>query len=155
MKKNKTIQLSGQVLIDASAVNVWNVVKQFGNIAAYHPMVKASHAINDEVALGARRYCQLLPTGVMEEEVVEWEEGRKIVAEVTGGKMLPPCHFMNGILELKPQQNRTQVTFTFSYQMKYGWLGNLMNRFMIEPQFKKAPVKYVNGLKHYLESGFN
>ncbi len=144
-------QLEGTVTILAEKLTVWNVVKDFGNIADFHPMINKSYLLNDVNGCGARRYCQLLPAGVMEEEVIQWEEGSLIEAKVTGGKMLPPCHFMIGKLILLGSGKETQVTFTFSYKMKYGVLGNLLNALFIKPQFKKAPVKYVNGLKNYVE----
>ncbi len=150
-KKNRATQLTASTIINASKENVWNVLKEFGNIAAFHPLVKYSVNTNETTGLGARRHCDLLPMGAMEEEITAWEEGVSFTADVVGGKMLPPCHFMTGQLELEKSGNQTKVNFTLSYQMKYGVLGRIMNAIMIKPQFKKAPHQYVNGLKNYIE----
>lgn len=152
MKKNTVNQLSGEAYINSSKDKVWKTVSDFGNIAAFHPLVKSSHRTNTRLGKGARRYCELLPMGAMEEEVVDWVEGRAISAKVVGGKMLPPCRNMTGKLELTEQESGTLATFTFSYQMKYGALGRLMNLLFIKPQFKQAPIKYVQGLKSYTEA---
>ncbi|MEM9329523.1 MAG: SRPBCC family protein [Bacteroidota bacterium] len=151
MKKTKITQVQGEALVHANQTDIWEVVKHFGNISDFHPLVKRSYATNQVQGVGATRHCQLIPVGVMEEEVTKWQEGSGMTAKVIGGKMLPPCHFMHGKLELTPVPNGTLARFTFSYQMKYGILGQLMNHLFIKPQFKSAPIKYANGLKNYVE----
>ncbi len=151
MENSPVTKVEGTATVDASQTDIWNVVKQFGNIADYHPLVKQSHATNQVEGIGAMRYCRLIPAGVMEEEITEWEEGTSITAKVIAGKMLPPCHFMIGRLVITPNGRTTQVKFTFTYQMKFGVFGQVLNQFFIKPQFKSAPVKYVNGLKAYVE----
>ncbi|MTI38831.1 SRPBCC family protein [Fulvivirga lutimaris] len=152
MKKDSSTQLKASVIINAPQELVWKVVRNFGKISDFHPLVKSSKSINEKEGLGAKRYCELLPMGAMEEEVVQWTDGVSFTAEVIGGKMLPPCHYMKGMLELESRGSQTRVTFTFNYLMKLGLIGRLMNAIIIKPQFKKAPPKYVNGLKNYIES---
>ncbi len=144
--------LKASVEIEAPINQVWEVVKDYGNIYQFHPMVKYSRSTNDKEGLGAKRLCKLSPMGEMEEEITMWEEGRSFTSEVYGGKMLPPTRMMKGTLELEAKGNRTIATFQFCYQMRFGMIGRLMDVIMIRPQFKKAPSKYMAGLKHYIES---
>ena len=145
--------ITAQVQINAPKSQVWDTLKVIGDIEKFHPLVKSSHARTTfQSGLGARRHCALLPMGQMEEEAVEWEEGKKIVMEVIGGKFLPPYEFMQGKIELSGASGVSNVTFTFSYKLKFGILGRMMDVIMIRPQFKKAPPQYVSGLKEYLEA---
>ncbi|KJD31196.1 hypothetical protein PW52_16775 [Tamlana sedimentorum] len=151
-EKGVTI-ITSEVEINASREKVWKVLSLIGEIEKFHPLVKKSEAISHiKSGLGAKRHCELLPMGQMEEEVVEWREGKSFVLEVVGGKMLPPYRFMKGRIDLVELDEKTKVTFLFSYQLKYGILGRMMNALVIRPQFKKAPPKYVNGLKEYVET---
>lgn len=144
--------LRAEVVINTTKDQVWQELKEIGSIQNFHPLIKKSYTTTEvKSGLGARRTCELLPMGQMLEEVVEWNEGSSFTMEVIGGKMLPPYRFMRGQIELTETKDCTNVCFTFSYQLKFGILGRLMNLLMIKPQFKKAPPKYVQGLKSYIE----
>lgn len=148
--------ISVSLIIGAPKDKVWNALKFVGEIDKFHPMVKKSYPISDKKSgLDTIRHCDLLPMGQMKEKVVEWKEGKSITLEVVGGKMLPPYLFMKGKVDLEELGEKTKVEFTFSYQLKYGLLGRLMNALLIKPQFRKAPPKYVSGLKAYVESQNN
>ena len=145
-------QIAASTFINTSAEKVWAVLKFPGRVKEFHPLIKDSYMISDqENGLGARRHCDLVPMGELEEVISEWNEGESITLEVIGGKMLPPYKFMRGHFQLAPDGAGTRVTFTFSYELKYGKLGRLMDILLIRPQFKKAPPKYVTGLKSYVE----
>ena len=143
--------LSGSVIINAPREEVWDTVKYIEDIADFHPLVNESRLTNSLEGVGAKRYCALKPMGAMEEQVTEWCEGEGFTMQVVGGKMLPPYDFMIGKLVLESLENRTQATFTFSYRLKFGLLGRMMNKLLVKPQFRGAPVKYVKGLKAYVE----
>lgn len=152
MEKGVTI-ITSEIEINASKEKVWQALRLIGEIEKFHPLVKKSSAItNIKSGIGAKRHCELFPMGQMVEEVVKWDEGSSFILQVIGGKMLPPYRFMKGKVDLIELEEKTKVTFLFSYQLKYGILGRLMNTLLIRPQFKKAPPKYVAGLKEYVES---
>ena len=144
--------LSSEIEIRAPKLKVWEVLSDVGGIEKFHPLVKKSKTLTiKKDGLGAKRYCELLPMGVMEEQVVEWQEGQSFVMKVVGGKMLPPHKFMEGIIELEEKQEHTLVRFSFRYELKYGLFGRLMDALLIKSQFRKAPPQYVQGLKNYIE----
>ena len=148
-----TTHLKATTIIHVPSDLVWQVLTEYGNISAFHPMVKKSFSTNSKIGLGATRHCDLQPMGEMEEEITAWEEGRLLVSEVKGGKLLPPYRFMRGKTVVESLGGETRVSFTFSYLLKFGLIGRVMNKFMIKPQFSKAPPQYLQGLKKYLESG--
>ena len=146
------IQITAFVVIKASQEEVWEILKFPGKIDTFHPLVKSSYTIGEsQTGLGVKRRCELSPMGVMEEKVIEWEEGKSFTAEVQGGKMLPPYRFMRGQIKLESSGKFTKATFAFTYQLKFGWLGRIMDQLLVRPQFKKAPPQYVSGLKNYAE----
>lgn len=138
--------------IYASKKQVWDVLKLPGNIAVFHPLIKKSFMTTTaENGIQAKRHCDLLPMGAMDEVITEWIEGQAFTMEVIGGKMLPPHHFMKGRLSMRAMEKHTEVSFQLSYRLKFGVIGRLMDRLLIRPQFKHAPTKYVQGLKEYVE----
>lgn len=144
--------ITSEIGISSPKEKVWDALKAIGEIEKFHPLVKKSNCTTSiEGGLGAKRHCELLPMGQMEEEVTEWKEGKSFTLEVIGGKMLPPYRFMKGKIDLEEVGGKTRVTFSFSYQLKYGILGRFIDIVMIRPQFKKAPPQYVSGLKKYVE----
>ena len=159
MEKSNTMTKRGITTITASTqINlpknkVWEVLQYPGEIAQFHPMIKSSKMLSEKSkGKGSVRHCQLLPMGVMIEKITEWEEGSTFTTEVTGGKMLPPYHFMKGKIEISDQLNSTLAKFIFYYHLKFGLFGRLMDEILVKPQFKKAPTKYLEGLKQFTEN---
>lgn len=151
-EKRATV-ITAQTEINAEKDKVWSVLKSIGEIKNFHPLIKNSYSTTPQQnGLGAKRICELIPMGQMEEEAVAWNEGQSFIMQVVGGKMLPPYHFMKGEINLVEQNGKTNVSFSFSYRLKFGVVGQIMNALVIKPQFKNAPPKYVNGLKEYVES---
>ena len=154
--KNRITTITASTEIKHSTEKVWEVLMLPGEIEKFHPLIRKSAMTTEkQKGVGARRYCELLPMGVMNEVITDWQEGRSFTTEVIGGKMLPPYRFMRGTIKVEGHGQVSHVTFTFSYQLKYGVLGSIMNTLMIRPQFKKAPSKYVGGLKAFVESRAN
>lgn len=144
-------QLIGSIAISAAKNDVWEVVKTIGDIENFHPLIKRSYATNDRTGVGATRHCDLKPMGAMDEEVIQWEDGSGFTAKVIGGKMLPPFELMVGELCLENMEGGTRATFTFTYKLKFGVFGNILNVLLVKPQFRSAPNKYVEGLKSFVE----
>lgn len=135
---------------------VWEFLRLPGKIQDFHPLIKQSSMIGSEqYGIGATRQCDLLPMGQMNERIIDWDEGSAFTTEVIGGKMLPPYKFMKGRVNLSEKGDTTDVSFSFSYQIKFGFLGQWMDFLFIRPQFKNAPVKYVMGLREYAEQHVN
>lgn len=142
------------IIIHRSRQEVWRAVSHPGNIAAFHPLIKHSEAIDGQATGdGAERVCQLVPMGEMVEQATDWKEGFGYTMTVAGGKMMPPTHVMRGELRLMDHGEACKVSFDLHYRLKGGVVGKLMDALMIRPQFVKAPPQYVIGLKHFVENG--
>ena len=151
-KQAYTTQLEATILIDAARPMVWAVVREIGDIARFHPLLRDSCRLNETEGIGAQRHCKMKPMGEMEEKVIDWREENGFTTKVVGGKMLPPCDFMYGDLRLEAVGQKTRVSFGLIYRIKYGILGHILDSLFFKPQFRSAPRKYVEGLKEYLET---
>ena len=150
--ENGTTTIKATCNIDATPSKVWETLEKPGDIKKFHPLIKESFMLSQrESGVGAKRHCDLKPMGAMDELITEWSDGISFKTKLIGGKMLPPLSFMEGEVELENVNTQTQVSFTISYKLKYGIAGRIMDTIMVRPQFKGAPMKYVRGLKNYIE----
>ncbi|MEO1049920.1 MAG: SRPBCC family protein [Bacteroidota bacterium] len=152
--KQGVTTLQASLIIDAPIAQVWAALKYPGDIKNFHPLVRDSSTMTPQVSgVGCTRHCILLPMGEMVERITAWKEMESFKVEVIDGKMLPPHHFMRGEVALQTLSDiKTRVNFTFVYQLKFGWLGRIMDALLIRPNFKKAPAKYVDGLAEYVSN---
>ncbi len=144
-----------EIWIDAPKRRVWEILADFGNTYLYSPSIPKSYTINgNPTGLGAERHCDLNIAGAwVEERIVEWDEGQMMSIQIYDGKKTPPWKNASGTFYVSERGNGTQVRFEFAYEMKYGPVGALMDRFLVQPQFGKAIGGVLAGLKHYTEKG--
>lgn len=153
-------QVNASTDINAPKEKVWAILADFGNIAAFAPNLRSSHSTSAENSgVGATRHCDLAPMGAVEERVLEWTEGSEMsemLVAIYSGERMPPLDFDHTTAHLSVEAlsaNRSRVTMTFSYRVKGGPLGALMNQFTIKSQFRKVIPNVLKGLKHYAEHG--
>ncbi len=144
------------ICIKASKDKVWELLADFGNIVKFNPGLRNSYSTSSQKGgLGASRHCDLLPMGSVEERITEWEDGEKMLIQIFDGKGIPPLDFDNtkAYFTLQEEGTDTIVNMDFSYRLRYGFIGELMNNMMVKPQFKKALPGILKGLKYYAENG--
>ena len=125
---------SVSTLIDASASEVWNVLADIGNIAQWHPGVKASQLISNKEGLGASRHCDLGGNNYLDEQVVTWKPEQHLTFRITKTNlpMTADIHFL-----LTPTPRGTQVEVKPVYQVNHGLLGLLLDMFYISEELPK------------------
>ncbi len=152
LAENGVTTISYQTEIHANRNQVWNTLKHPDKICEFHPLIKKSYMTSQlSPGRGAERRCHLIPMGVMQEKITDWDEGIGFTTEVVGGQMLPPYTFMKGRVELEDNSTHTLASFTFTYKLKFGFMGRIIDKVIIRPQFKNAPYEYITGLKKYVE----
>ena len=63
--------------INAPVASVWEVLADIGSIADWNPGVVRLYVTGDRAGeVGAARHCDLGGKNYLDEEVVEWDEGR-------------------------------------------------------------------------------
>jgi len=69
---------------------LWEVIADFPNIADWNSGVKTSASTSsDERGVGATRHCDLSPAGSLEERILEWEEGSRVLVAVEQSAKAP------------------------------------------------------------------
>ena len=142
------------VRINAPKSKVWAILADLAAVKDYNPSVtEAYYTSTQREGVGASRHCDLRQ-GEVDERITAWQEGESYTIEIYDGKPLPPSKEpVQATIELTAAGSETLVQMTMSYEMKYGVVGNLMNRTMMEPQFTKLLDRLMGGLKHFAETG--
>ncbi len=140
------------ITISASPEQVWAVLADIGNIAEWNPGVEHSQQTSTgDVAVGATRRCELGGKNYLDEEVVLFEPYRRMTICVTDSNLPFESAYIRFMLE--PSGEHTMVSVSPDYQLKYGWLGQLLDKLMVRTQYRKGMQGLLQGLKTYVETG--
>jgi uncharacterized protein YndB with AHSA1/START domain len=133
--------------IGASPSEVWAVLADFPNIADWNGGVTASHSTSDAAAgVGARRHCDLAPMGALEETVLEWDDGRKMVISIDSAKKLPIKQArMTFLVDDADDGNGTDFTLHYEYAANGGPLARLVGK-GLHGQLRKGFGGFVDDL---------
>lgn len=135
--------------IDASAERVWDALADVGAIADWNPGLVGSHATNDANGLGATRFCDIDGKQNLDEEVVRFEPLRAITFRITRSTL--PFHSADIRFTLKEQSERTVVSVSPIYELKYGFVGHLLDRAFVSATYKRGMRDLLTGLKIRVE----
>ncbi|MBN4049460.1 SRPBCC family protein [bacterium AH-315-N03] len=146
-------QLSRTATVRAPLARVWETIADVGTIAEWHPGVERSPVLSaDRTGLGAIRRVELYDGTSAVEEVTSLDEGRSITLSMSDFTM--PLSRGAATFEVEADgDDRTLVTMTMDYEMKYGPLGWLMNAVMLRPIMGKILASVLSGLDHHLVTG--
>lgn len=138
-------------IIHAPREEVWAVLADIGSIHSWNPGVEHSHTTTEkDSGLGASRHCDLGGRNYLEEEVVEYEQGEKLTMRVTDSN-LPFAH-ANIRFFLEPEETSTRVILQPDYELKFGLVGELMDRLFVRRSYEKGMQALLRGLKRHVES---
>jgi hypothetical protein len=133
--------------MDASPDKIWAVLADFPNIADWNGGVSRSYSTSDATTgVGAKRHCDLAPMGALEETVTGWDEGKRMEISIDSAARLPIAHGL-ATITLSGADAATDVSVEYSYKPKFGFLGNLMGRFMLDGQFTKGFTGFLKDLE--------
>ena len=146
-------QLKSEIRINAPKEKVWEILADFGGVAAYNLNLRSAHSTSEaNGGVGATRHCDLLPMGSIEERIVDWTEGQGYTIDIYEGKGTPPFKSALARIEVHPEGQQTLVTMEMNYSLKFGVVGTAMNKMMVRAQFAKALPRILQGLKIYAET---
>jgi uncharacterized protein YndB with AHSA1/START domain len=149
-------KVANEVRINAPKEQVWETLADFGGIHVFSPGVRNSYSTNDlNSGVGATRHCDLATSGSsIEERIVEWVDGEKMVVEIYDGKKAPPFKTAFATIDVRDDgPDNAVVRGSIEYSLKMGAVGALMDATLIKPQFSKGFGGLLAGLKHYTETG--
>ena len=126
---------------------IWGVLADFPNVSTWNTGVTKSFATSNTTSgVGAQRHCDLAPFGELEETIKEWDDKRRMVVTINSAKKLPILH-AEATFSLSPVVDETEVSVSFTYQPKFGWLGQLMGRLVLDRQFTTGFKGFMNDLE--------
>ena len=145
--------INRQTTINAPREKVWAVLADLGAVQDYNPNVSRSHYNSGpREGVGASRHCDFTVGGSIEETAVAWKDGESFTLELHDGKLTPPFKTALGTFHLQPEGEGTRVSVDLEYSMKYGLLGALMDRFLVQSRFGDAITRTLAGLKQHVET---
>lgn len=113
--------------MSAAPSDVWAVLADLSDHASWRSDVKASRMLGDATSgVGARRHLDLAPIGGLDETVVGWEEGSRMVVSVDRASVLPVRSGEATLVVHREEDTRSRVTMEFRYIPKGGWFGRVI-----------------------------
>jgi ribosome-associated toxin RatA of RatAB toxin-antitoxin module len=146
-------QVSATTVVRSPIARVWETIADVGSIADWHPGVERSPVLSpNRTGLGATRRVELYNGSTAVEEVTSQDEGRSVTVLMSEHTM--PMKYAAATFEVKADgDDRTLVTFSMDYEMKYGPVGWLINALMLRGILNKLFPSVLDGLDHHLLTG--
>jgi hypothetical protein len=116
---------------------VWALLSDLEAVQRYNPGVRsAAIAGGQRTGVGATRVCELVPSGRVVERVTVWDDQRAIGLEVAESDW--PIHFMRWVTKLEPQGAGTRITQELEYRVKFGPMGWVLDRLVMERKLRSS-----------------
>lgn len=110
---------------------VWALLADLEAVQRYNPGVRSAVVEGAlRTGVGARRSCELLPTGRVVERVTHWEDGRAVGLELDEHDW--PVDFMRWVTRVEPHGGGTRITQSLEYRVKFGPFGWLLDRMVMK-----------------------
>lgn len=144
-------EVTKEIQVDAPMEKVWAVLANIGAVQDCSPGVAKSYYTSSvKEGVGANRHCDLLPTGTVEERIVDWNDGEQYSIEIYEGTGIPytgVAHFTvkrDGVGALVTQIMEYKRTDDLSNALKGQSMDGLVGK-IVEGNLL--------GLKHFVETG--
>lgn len=130
--REQEAQITGRVVrversIPAAPSDVWAVLADLPHHASWRSDVKASRMLGEQMSgVGARRHLDLAPVGGVDETVLGWEEGRRMVVAVDKATVSPVKSGEATLVVHREQDDKSKVTMEFRYVPKGGPFGRVI-----------------------------
>ena len=149
----KTVNV--EEIVGASVEDVWASWDNFGDVARFHPGIKASRLLSGstDTGLGAQRQCDLSDGGKQYvcEKIVAYDPPHRMVIDIYEATV--PIRSAQATLKLSSMgANRTRVTMTMEFTPGMGLLGKLMSP-MMASQFKSMLGKVLKSNADFVTNG--
>ncbi len=139
-------------IINAPVERVWNSWDDFGSIDLFNPNLNKSFLLpgSRKTGLGATRQCDLKDgKNYIQERITEYVPQRRMVVDIFNGTI--PLKRAVAAIDIEAAGfDRSKVTFTMTFEPKYGLIGKLMTP-MMKRQFGRLLGKLIDGNKAFVE----
>ena len=140
---------STKTTIEAPVKVVWEALADIGNIHIWNPGVVHSYPTNDKNGLGATRHCDLGGKNYLNEDVVEWEENKRLTMRIVDTNL--PLKRANIHFTLESENSNTVVTVSPVYELRFGFVGKILDSLSVRKTYLNGMNALLRGLKRHAE----
>lgn len=139
--------------IPAAPSDVWAVLADLPNHASWRSDVKASRMLGEATSgVGARRHLDLAPVGGLDETVLGWEEGSRMVVAVDKATVVPIKSGEATLVVDREGDDKSKVIMEFRYVPKGGSFGRVIGA-AVDRQLTKVFRGVLADLDHAARKG--
>lgn len=144
--------LNNEIVIDAPMEKIWASLSNIEELEKYDPTVARSAPLTQATSgLGAARKVEMKDgKNWFEEKVTRWVPNQVLTYELTACSF--PVHRLSHTYRFEQEGRLIRVKQVMVYQVKFGWLGRVMDTLMIRKRSDAGIKQFMSGLKTYAES---
>jgi carbon monoxide dehydrogenase subunit G len=141
-------------ILHAPKDRVWEVLDDFGGVWKYNPGVESARIVSGpETGEDACRECVFYDGGRIEETILDYDPGTAYTVAFTDVGSYPLVSNRVDITVDELDETHSEVTITARFTPKYGPLGWLLGRVVMEHRFEKRFDAVLEGLAAHLRTG--
>jgi len=143
--------LRNEIIIGAPMEKIWASLSNIEELEKFDPTVKRSNALTPvKAGPGAARRVEMKDgKNWFEERVTNWVPDKALTYELTACSF--PIRGLSHAYSFEQAGNGIKVKQVMVYQVKFGWLGRIMDKLIIRKQSDAGIKKFMVGLKAYAE----
>jgi ligand-binding SRPBCC domain-containing protein len=142
--------LEERVEISAPADQVWGLLADFGNVAAWAPYMRRSQLLDGPSAgIGMRRGMRHAWGFRFEEEVTQWHDGKGFAFDVLKAPF--PMKDVKEVWVIAPEDGHTAVETQVRYGAHLGFIGRFVDWLLVRFVVRREMRAGLRGLKNHAE----
>jgi hypothetical protein len=84
--------------------------------------------------------------------ITQWDQGRSLTFDIPGG-LAKVVGFLQETWSVEATPNGSRAVVVMEYQSKFGFIGTVVTRLIVQPILAKMLAENLAGLKYHLETG--
>lgn len=143
--------LHNEIIINAPLEKIWGILETPDLLEKYDPTIKDSKLVSAERrGPGAKRKINMLDgKNWFEEKITDYKLNDLLTYQLIACSF--PIKGLKHSYRFEKTSTGTKVKQTMEYEVKFGFLGKLMDKMMIQKQFDSGIKKFFTGLKQFAE----
>jgi len=143
--------LRNSIYIEATPERVWAALARLDALHDIDPGIDKSELLSaSPEGVGASRHCALRSGGWFRDRVTIWRPHREIEFELFDCTL--PVRRLRHHYTLTPERDGTRVEQQQEYELKYGPVGALLDRFVVRHKWDAGIKAFFSGLKAFVEA---
>lgn len=143
--------IDNEIIINAPIDEIWDALANLEEIEKYDPSAKKSTALTEaKSGLGSKRKVEMMDgKNWFEEKVTVFEPNKLLTFELTDCSF--PVEKLKYTYSIEQIGSQVKVKQVMEYQIKFGFLGKILDTLMIKRQSDNTTKKFFVGLKSFTE----